>query len=349
MMAELRTLSGRRHRLASDAEQLRILNNPDLRQPSFEETLAANGLHPLGAAGIEVLQVNVGRLCNQTCRHCHVDAGPDRRERMSRETAELVIRRLAESGIPNLDITGGAPELNENFRYLVSEGRRLGRHVMDRSNLTVLLLASQRDLGDFLATHQVEVVASLPYFTAERTDAQRGRSVFERSIEALRLLNRLGYGDPDSPLRLNLVYNPGGAFLPPRQHEIEADFRRELETRYGVRFHRLFALANMPISRFLDFLISTGNYERYMAKLVRSFNPAAAAGLMCRSMVSVGWDGALHDCDFNQMLGLRVNHGAPRHLRDWDGEALRRRRIVTGPHCYGCTAGCGSSCGGATV
>ncbi len=343
------TLASRRHKLQSATEQLRVLNGPAERHPGFDETLARAGIEPLTSAAIEVLQVNVGKLCNQTCRHCHVDAGPDRTERMTRETAELVIRRLAESLIPTLDITGGAPELNPSFRYLVREARRLGRHVMDRSNLTVLLLPSQKDLGEFLAEHQVEVVASLPYFTAERTDSQRGEKVFDKSIEALRVLNGLGYGLPGSSLVLNLVYNPTGAFLPPGQDELESDFRREMESRYGVRFNRLFALANMPISRFLEYLISSGNYERYMAKLVRSFNPAAVAGLMCRSTLSVGWDGTLYDCDFNQMLGLTVDHGAPTRLRDCDWKALQKRRVVTGRHCYGCTAGAGSSCGGATT
>jgi len=345
----LTTLAGQHHPLASDSEQLRILNNSDAPLRPFEEALASSGLYPLQATGIQALQVNVGKLCNQTCRHCHVDAGPDREEIMSRETAGLVIRRLAETDIPTVDITGGAPELNPNFRYLVAEAKHLGRHVIDRSNLTVLLLGSQRDLGEFLAAHQVEVIASLPYYTAEPADAQRGEKVFERSVEALRLLNRLGYGTPGSPLRLNLVYNPAGAFLPPRQEELEADFRRELESRYGLRFHHLYTITNMPISRFLDFLLRTGNYDRYMAKLVRSFNPAAAASVMCRSTLSVGWDGTLFDCDFNQMIGLRVDHGAPAHLRDFDWAALQRRRIVTGRHCYGCTAGTGSSCGGATV
>jgi len=345
----LATLSGRQHRLASNAEQLRVLNNPDARQPRFEDVLASRGLHPLKATGIEVLQINVGKLCNQTCRHCHVDAGPDRQERMSRDIAELVIRRLAESDIPTLDVTGGAPELNPNFRYLITEARDLGRRVIHRSNLTVLLLPSQRDLGEFLASNQVEVIASLPCYTAERTDAQRGEKVFNKSVAALRLLNRLGYGTPGSPLRLNVVYNPAGAFLPACQEEIEADFHRELESRYGVRFHNLYAMSNMPISRFLEFLIASGNYHRYMDKLVRAFNPSAAAAVMCRSTLSVGWDGTLFDCDFNQMLGMRVNDGVPGHLRECDWRALHHRRIVTGQHCYGCTAGAGSGCGGATV
>jgi radical SAM/Cys-rich protein len=342
------TLTGMQHPLASPAEQLRILNQPAGLRP-FEEALAASGLFPLTATGIQVFQINVGKLCNQTCRHCHVDAGPDRREIMTREIAELCLRKLAETDIPTVDITGGAPELNPNFRFLVEESRRLGRHVIDRSNLTVLLLPAQADLAEFLARHEVEVIASLPYYTADRTNAQRGDRVFERSIEALRLLNRLGYGADGSPLRLNLVYNPAGAFLPPAQHAVEADFRRELRKRWGIEFHRLYTITNMPISRFLEFLMRTGNYERYMDKLIRAYNPQAAAAVMCRYTLSVGWDGRLYDCDFNQMIDLPVAAGAPAHIRDFDYAALARRRIVTGVHCYGCTAGAGSSCGGATL
>jgi radical SAM/Cys-rich protein len=327
-------------------EQLRILNNG--RKP-FEQALADSGLSPLAATGITVFQINVGKLCNQTCRHCHVDAGPDRREIMSRETAELCIAALARTDIPTVDITGGAPELNPNFRWLVEEAHALGRHVMDRCNLSVLLLPSQAGLAEFLAAHDVEVVASLPYFQAPQTDAQRGEGVFARSVEALRLLNSLGYGQPDSHLRLNLVYNPVGAFLPPAQRSIEADFKRELLCRYGIVFHSLYTITNMPISRFLEFLLATGNYERYMDRLVQAYNPGAAAAVMCRYTLSVGWDGTIYDCDFNQMLDLPVAFGAPRHIRDFCPELLHRRRIVTGQHCYGCTAGAGSSCGGATA
>ncbi|MCP5113173.1 MAG: radical SAM/Cys-rich domain protein, partial [bacterium] len=298
------TLIGQKNPLASSAEQLRVLNHPSTPQKPIDETLAGSGLHPLAATGIEIFQINVGKLCNQTCKHCHVDAGPDRKEVMSRETAELCMAKLAETDIPTVDITGGAPELNPSFRYLVAESKRLGRHVMDRSNLTILLVPSQADLAGFLAAHEVEIIASLPYFTAERTDAQRGEKVFEKSIEALRLLNRTGYGREGSPLKLNLVYNPAGAFLPPRQEEVEADFRRELKDKHGVELHHLYTITNMPISRFLDFLLQTGNYDRYMQKLIRAYNPAAAAGVMCRTMLSVGWDGVLYDCDFNQMMDL---------------------------------------------
>ena len=318
------------------------------RSPSFNSRLARHGLHPLHATGIEIFQINVGKLCNQTCRHCHVDAGPDRTERMTRETAEACIRALERTDAPTVDITGGAPELNENFRYLVDASKALGRHVMDRSNLTVLLLRSQSDLARFLADREVEVIASLPYFLAERTDAQRGAGVFDKSIEALRLLNRLGYGRGGA-LRLNLVYNPTGAFLPGDQNALEREFKRELDRRYGISFDRLYTITNMPISRFLDFLIESGNYEGYMERLVNAFNPAAAAEVMCRNTLSIGWDGQLYDCDFNQMLDETVGFGAPVHIRDFSPERLEHRRIVTGLHCYGCTAGAGSSCGGTTA
>jgi radical SAM/Cys-rich protein len=268
---------------------------------------------------------------------------------MTLETAQLAMSKLAETDIPKVDITGGAPELNPAFRYLVTESRRLGRHVIDRCNLTVLLVPSQADLAEFLADNRVEIIASLPYYTAERTDAQRGEKVFEKSIRAIEMLNKLGYGEAGSGLELNLVYNPVGAFLPPEQHAVEADFKRELQGRWGVVFSNLYTITNMPISRFLEFLIDSGNYDRYMGKLIGAYNSQAAAGVMCRSIISIGWDGALYDCDFNQMIGLTVNHGAPAHIRDFDYEALKNRAIVTGQHCFGCTAGSGSSCGGATV
>ena len=307
------------------------------------------GLYPLRPTGITVLQVNVGKLCNQTCRHCHVDAGPDRMESMSRETAELCIRVLGETDIPTLDITGGAPELNPNFRWLVKQAHGLNRHVMDRCNLSVLLLPSQADLAEFLAAHRVEIVASLPYYRAPQTNAQRGEGVFEKSMEGLRRLNYLGYGKPDSGLILNLVHNPVGAFLPPKQEAIESQFRKELRNQHGIEFTHLYTITNMPISRFLEFLIESENYEAYMQRLANAFNPAAAAAVMCRYTLSVGWDGTLYDCDFNQMLDLPVGSGAPRHIRNFNLAELQQRDIVTGNHCYGCTAGSGSSCGGAVT
>jgi len=339
------TLKARDNPLSSAAEQLRVLSTPNGLRP-FHERMGDAGLHPLRSTGIRVFQINVGRICNQTCAHCHVDAGPDRRESMTRETAELCMGALERTDIPTVDITGGAPELSPVFRRLVERATALGRHVSDRCNLTVLLLPSQAGLGEFLARHRVEIIASLPYHRAAQTDAQRGEGVFGRSLEALRRLNGLGYGKPGSDLVLDLVYNPVGAFLPPKQEEIEAQFKREMERRHGIVFHHLYTITNMPISRFLEFLLRTGNYEGYMERLANAFNPAAAAGVMCRYTLSVGWDGALYDCDFNQMLDLTTGSGAPAHLRDFDAAKLDSRLIVTNNHCYGCTAGAGSSCGG---
>lgn len=268
---------------------------------------------------------------------------------MRPETFALCLDAIRQLGRPEVDITGGAPELNPTFREFVRQVRQLGCPVTDRCNLTVLTLPSQRDLAGFLARHRVRVVASLPYFLSSRTDAQRGEGVFGKSIRGLRMLNSLGYGTTGSGLELDLVYNPTGAFLPAAQEALEADFRRELRSRHQVEFNSLFAITNMPISRFLDFLVRTGNYERYMQKLVSAFNPAAARGVMCRTMISVGWDGRLYDCDFNQMLELEVGDARFAHIRDFDSQYLAHRPIVTRQHCYGCTAGAGSSCGGTTA
>ena len=339
------SLLSRRIPLAHPQEQLKILDQTTTH-PSFEEKLQTIGVSPLQATGITTLQINVGKLCNQTCRHCHVDAGPDRPEQMSHDTAEYCIEALASTDIPTVDLTGGAPELSPQFRWLVEQSKQLGRHVMDRCNLSVLLLPSQSDLGKFLADHQVEVIASLPYFRSSQTDSQRGTGVFDKSIEGLKLLNALGYGQPDSGLTLNLVFNPVGAFLPPKQENMEALFKKELYRLYGISFNRLYAITNMPISRFLEFLIESGNYEGYMERLANAFNPAALDGVMCRHTLSVGWDGRLYDCDFNQMLDLPVTPSAPQHIRDFMPALLHTRHIVPGNHCYGCTAGTGSSCGG---
>jgi len=339
------SLLARRSPLAPAAAQLQLLEATTACEP-FTVPMEQAGLRPLKATGITVLQLNVGKLCNQTCRHCHVDAAPDRTESMSRETAALCIEALATSDIPTVDITGGAPELNQNFRWLVEQARSLQRHVMDRCNLSVLLLPAQADLAEFLAAHHVEIVASLPYYKVQQTDAQRGDGVFKKSIEGLQRLNQLGYGRPNSGLVLNLVYNPVGAFLPPKQDAIESQFRKELRKRHGIEFNRLYTITNMPISRFLEFLVESGNYDGYMERLANAFNPAAAAAVMCRYTLSVAWDGTLYDCDFNQMLNLPVDQQAPRHIRDFDSLVLNDRSIVTGNHCYGCTAGPGSSCGG---
>jgi radical SAM/Cys-rich protein len=343
----LPTLQSRAHELSVPAAQLRHLAATGI--PHFDDVLARHGRDPLEARAIEVLQVNVGKLCNQTCAHCHVDAGPDRREVMSGETAAQVVELLRRHPIPTLDVTGGAPELNPQFRRLVREASALGRRVIDRCNLSVLLLASQKDLVPFLAEHRVEVTASLPSFRSSGTDAQRGEGVFAKSLEALRLLNGAGYGRGGG-LVLNLVHNPVGAFLPGDQGSLERDYRRELEQRHGIVFDRLYTIANMPISRFLDHLERSGNLQRYMELLVGAFNPRAADGVMCRTYLSVGWDGTLYDCDFNQMLALPTNHGGPRTLASLLAtDGALPRRVVTDRHCFGCTAGAGSSCAGAVA
>jgi radical SAM/Cys-rich protein len=339
------SLAARRLPLASPHEQRRRLDLlPFARE--FDDALASAGLMPLRASRIRIFQINVGKLCNQTCRHCHVDAGPDRREIMTRETMEACLRALSRTDIPTVDITGGAPELNPSFRWLVEQCRALGRHVIDRCNLTVIELAGQRDLPEFLARHDVEVICSLPHYRQPNTDRQRGEGVFEKSLAALRRLNDVGYGEGRPDRRLVLVTNPVGAYLPAAQASLEREWKREMARLYDIRFDALYCLTNMPISRFLEWLIESGNLEAYMERLVTAFNPAAAAGVMCRDTISIGWDGRLYDCDFNQMLDLPVEPAAPRHVRDFDAAALESRRIVTGRHCFGCTAGAGSSCGG---
>lgn len=319
-----------------------------LTLPPFDATLVEHGQAALRALRVDTLQVNVGKLCNQTCTHCHVDAGPTRTEIMARETVDAVldvVRRYPE--LRTVDITGGAPEMNPHFEFLVEQCRAMDRHVMDRCNLTVFFVRDKQHLPKFLADHQVEVIASLPCYLEENVDQQRGKGVYGRSIEALQLLNALGYGGEGTGLVLNLVYNPLGPKLPPPQAGLEADYRDELAKRFGIRFNRLYTITNMPISRFLDDLHRAGQYEAYMEKLITSFNPASVDGLMCRSLISVNWDGRLSDCDFNQMLDLPVEAAAPQTIHEFDLALLARRRVVTGMHCYGCTAGSGSSCGGA--
>ena len=348
MVHPLPTLQSRRSPLASGAEQLAALHAPKHLE-TFDRAFARHGLAPLTAGPIEIFQINVGRVCNQTCRHCHVDAGPDRREQMTRETMQLCLDALAKTAIPVVDITGGAPEMNPSFRWLVEEARALGRHVIDRCNLTILETPSHRDLPGFFAKHRVEVVCSLPHVDAASTDRQRGDDVFARSIRALRRLNEIGYGDGRSGLRLVLVANPTGAWLPGDQRTLAETYHATLRERHGVVFDDLICITNMPISRYLEWLATSGNFESYMDLLVRSFNPGAVRGLMCRNTLSVGWDGVLYDCDFNQMLDLPVVSSSPRHVRDFDVAQLEGRPIVTDVHCYGCTAGAGSSCGGATT
>ena len=330
-------------------QSLPVLNTRFPISPaSFEKKLAEHNLE-LRAHSVETLQVNVGKLCNQACKHCHVDASPSRTEIMTPETVELIIAAIRRFRFPTIDITGGAPELNPSFRHLVTESRSLGSHVLVRHNLTVMFAPSQSDLPNFFRAHEVDVISSLPYFLEEWTDAQRGPGVFQKSIEALRRLNAIGYGIEGSRLILNLVYNPVGAFLPPPQASIESDFKRELLARHGVTFNNLYTITNMPIKRFLEYLRRSGNEERYFRKLVEAFNPNAVEGLMCRNLISVDWTGRLYDCDFNQMLELGVDPELPQTIASFDPLKFASRRVVTGPHCFGCTAGAGSSCGGAVI
>ncbi len=346
-MVEL-TLLRSGSRLADPREQVALLAG-DERTPDFQGVLSRHNCGELRAHNVSVLQVNVGKVCNQTCTHCHVDAGPDRRESMSQEVVDACLSLLPRANISTLDITGGAPEMNPHFRRLVIGARALDCRVIDRCNLTILVAPGFTDLPEFLAAQQVEIVASLPCYLESNVDQQRGERVFQRSLEALRRLNALGYGLPDSNLPLTLVYNPTGYSLPPAQQQLEADYRRELRNRYGIEFTQLFTITNMPISRFLADLYEGGKYESYMQKLVEAFNPSTVEGLMCRSMLSVDWQGNLFDCDFNQMLDLGVAHRRSTNileLSDQSLDELRSRLIVTGKHCFGCTAGAGSSCSG---
>ena len=342
------SLLARRAPLASASAQRLLLEQLPLAR-TFDEALAPAGLSPLRPKAIDIFQVNVGKLCNQACRHCHVDAGPDRREVMTRETMEACLAALARTAIPTVDITGGAPELNPDFRWFVAECRTLGRHVIDRCNLTILETAPHAGLPAFFAEHDVEVVCSLPHYRALGTDRQRGDGVYAKSIAALRRLNAVGYGTGRADRRLVLVTNPVGAFLPAAQASLEVEWKRELLRVHGVTFDALHTITNMPIARFLEWLVDSDNLESYMERLVNAWNPAAAAAVMCRNTISIGWDGTVYDCDFNQMLELPVEARAGRHVLDFDLAALERRAIVTGPHCFGCTAGAGSSCGGATT
>ena len=312
---------------------------------SFTEKLGGKELF---AETIDILQVNVGKLCNQACKHCHVDASPTRTEIMRCETIDACLEVLSKYKISTLDITGGAPELIPDFRYFVIEARKIGAKIMVRHNLTVMFEKGFEDLPEFFAKNEVEIVSSLPYFLETQTDAQRGNGVFQKSVEALKKLNAVGYGINEK-LVLNLVYNSVGAFLPPEQSAIESDFKRELKARYDIVFNNLYTITNMPIARYLDWLRRSKNEESYMQKLVNAFNPATISGLMCRNLVSVDWQGNLFDCDFNQMLELRVEENLPQTIFDFDLEKLKNRRISTANHCFGCTAGSGSSCGGSVA
>jgi radical SAM/Cys-rich protein len=298
----------------------------------------------------EILQVNVGKLCNLTCVHCHVNAGPKRKEIMSRETIDRIICWLAKTDIPIVDLTGGAPEMIPDFRYFIEQVKSLqpDRHIIDRCNLTILLQRGYQDLAAFLARNKVEIIASMPCYSPGNVNAQRGEGVFEGSIAALQLLNLLGYGiDPDLPL--HLVYNPVGAFLAPSQIELETDYKRELKQHFGIVFNSLYALTNLPIGRFASYLRHNNKLDEYMELLIQAFNPATIHGLMCRNTISVGWRGEVYDCDFNQQLEMQWNNGAPISLWDVDPEKIENRKIMTGNHCFGCTAGAGSGCGGAIL
>lgn len=337
------------HELADPAKQVDVLNRAD-HVPGFAETLENHQLPVLTAEKVTILQVNVGKLCNQTCSHCHVDAGPDRHEEnMARETFEECLVAIANSDIETVDITGGAPEMNPHFRWFVTEIRKLGRQVIDRCNLTILTVNGYEETAHFLADQGVEVVASLPCYLEENTDAQRGDGVFQKSIAALQKLNSLGYGQSNSGLDLCLVYNPVGTGLPPDQRQLEDAYREQLRSRFNIEFTRLYTVTNMPISRYLEDLIRQEKFAEYLTKLANAFNPATVDGVMCRNTLSVDYRGHLYDCDFNQMLDLPLTDGQPRHIRDFNADLLAGREIVTNRHCFGCTAGAGSSCQGAVT
>jgi radical SAM/Cys-rich protein len=349
----LKTLKRQHHDLSNSEVQIGILEDEQhlYHLVPFQQKLEEANLFPLKPTEIEIFQVNVGKMCNQVCKHCHVDAGPDRKEIMTRETMQLCLNALMNNtSLKTVDLTGGAPEMNPDFRWFVEEITKLQRHVIVRCNLTIILANKKyHDLPEFFAHHGVEVVSSLPFYTQDRTDRQRGDGVFEDSIKALRMLNKIGYGKEGSGLKLNLVYNPAGAFLPPAQEALQKEFKLALMKDFGIEFNSLFAITNLPISRYLDYLLQSGNYEKYMEKLVNAFNPVAASNVMCRNTVSIGWDGFLYDCDFNQMLDLKVDCTGSKHISGFDKEKLDKRSVIIGQHCYGCTAGSGSSCGGAVA
>ncbi len=309
---------------------------------TFNERILSVQSSPLSANVIDIVQVNLGYKCNMACKHCHIGAGPDRTEEMDKETVDTVLRVATENHISILDITGGAPELNAHFRYLVQEARKIGLHVVVRTNLTIFFEGGMEDLPDFYEANDVEIIASLPYYTEGDVDRVRGKGAFQKSIIALKKLNSRGYGSSLGK-KINLVYNPRGAFLAPPQKTLEQDYKRELQKKFGIVFDNLYAFTNMPIGRFKDYLIISNNCDRYMENLIASFNPLTLDGLMCRYLINISWDGMLHDCDFNQILGLKTDSDCPQHIRCFDYQLLSRRRITVGEHCYGCTAGQGST------
>ncbi len=347
----VKSLKAQKNELGESGFQLQVLNDEariGKKLPLFGEKLKLQSLFPLKPTQIETFQINVGKMCNQVCKHCHVDAGPDRKEIMTQETMQQCVDIVAKHKFKTLDLTGGAPEMNNNFRWFIESIRAVDQeiNIIVRCNLTIILANPKyNDLPDFFKKHRLEVVSSLPATSASRTDSQRGNGVFDDSIKALQMLNTVGYGIEGSGLMLNLVYNPSGAFLPSSQESLEKEFKRVLKNKFDIDFNHLFAITNLPVSRFLDYLIVSGNFGEYMTKLVEAYNPMAAESVMCRNTLSIGWDGYLYDCDFNQMLELKVK-ATSQHIKDFDLEELTNRNIIINQHCFGCTAGAGSSCGG---
>ncbi len=346
----LKSLHKRHNELANANRQLEILSNGIFQNgdlPKFKDKIAETSQYPLRPNKIEILQINVGYMCNQVCAHCHVDAGPDRQEIMTKETMQQCIDVIKNTSAHTLDLTGGAPEMNPNFRWFVEEASKAGvKDFIVRSNLTIIRANKKYyDLPEFFKKHNIHVVSSMPHWTKGKTDKQRGEGVFDKSIKALQDLNAVGYGMPNSDLRLDLVYNPTGAFLPGDQISMEIEFKKALLEDFDIHFHDLFAITNLPISRFLDYLIASENYEDYMYSLVEAYNQSAVKNVMCTNTISVSWDGWLYDCDFNQMLELKVNSKV-KHISEYNEDLLQNRDIVISQHCYGCTAGAGSSCQG---
>ncbi len=344
-----KSLQAQKHNLSTPENQINFLEGSTLTL--FSDKLKQQNLFPLTTNKLEVFQINVGKMCNQVCKHCHVDAGPDRKEIMTRDTMQLCLDSIDKSGAHTVDLTGGAPEMNPHFRWFVEELTKSNKNIIVRCNLTIILANKQyHDLPVFFKKHKIEVVSSLPYFTASKTDSQRGDGVFEKSIQALKMLNEVGYGLEGSDLKLNLVYNPSGAFLPADQMALETEFKEKLKSLYNISFNSLYAITNLPISRFLEYLVRSENYDNYMEKLVNAYNPIAAENVMCRNTLSVSWDGFIYDCDFNQMLDMKIDTGYKfQHLSNFDVDSISKRNIKINQHCYGCTAGAGSSCGGNTV
>jgi radical SAM/Cys-rich protein len=347
---KLQSLHKRENELANANRQLEILSDGIFKSgelPKFKDKIAEAGHFPLRPKKLEILQINLGYMCNQVCEHCHVDAGPDRKEIMTRETMLQCLEVIRNTGAHTLDLTGGAPEMNPDFRWFVEEAAKAGiEDFIVRSNLTIIRANKKYyDLPDFFKKQNIHLVSSMPHYTRGKTDKQRGEGVFDKSIKALQELNAIGYGLPGSSLRLDLVYNPTGAFLPGNQDSLEKDFKNALSEDFGIQFHSLFAITNLPISRFLDYLIASENYEDYMHSLVDAYNPAAVENVMCTNTISISWDGWLYDCDFNQILGLKVDSKV-KHISDYNEDLLNDRNIIISQHCYGCTAGAGSSCQG---